>query len=94
MPVLSIDIELVVITQKSHIVFCLAHSYHKITDTLWSKCGKGVKRKGTFSPASYESAKFGRPRVGWWISAASLKSTMEVAEIMQGVGLINHSEVF
>ena len=44
-----------------------------------------VKRKGTTSPNACESASFGRPWRGWWISTTSLKLKVEVAEVVQGV---------
>ena len=48
---------------------------------------KGYKKKRYFLTRNCESASFGRPRGGRWISTASLGSTVEVAEVEQGVGL-------
>ena len=43
------------------------------------------KKKRYTSPNACESASFGRPWRGRWISTASLKLTVEVAEVVQGV---------
>ena len=48
---------------------------------------KGYKKKRYFLICNCESASFGKPRGGWWISTTSLGSTVEVAEVEQGVGL-------
>ena len=59
-----------------------------MTDKEWrTNVTKGYKNKKYFLTRNYESASFGRPRGGWWISTASLGSTMEVAEVEKGVNL-------
>ena len=48
---------------------------------------KGYKKKTYIRIRNCESASFGRPPGGLWISIASLVSTVEVAEVEQGVDL-------